>query len=52
MCARVTQMVSIGMGKGVGAAMGYQLPSFLVWAIKVGILALCHGRLMERKTPR
>lgn len=31
---RETQMVPIGTGKGVGAAMGYQLPSFLVWAIK------------------
>lgn len=29
-----TQMVPIGKSKGVGAAMGYQLPSFLIWAIK------------------
>lgn len=32
--ARETQMVPIGKSKGVGAAMGYQLPSFLVWLIK------------------
>ena len=31
---RETQMVPIGKSKGVGAAMGYQLPSFLVWLIK------------------
>jgi len=31
---RETQMVPIGKNKGVGAAMGYQLPSFLVWLIK------------------
>lgn len=31
---RETQMVPIGRSKGVGAAMGYQLPSFLVWLIK------------------
>ncbi|KAI4144842.1 MAG: hypothetical protein LQ340_006514 [Diploschistes diacapsis] len=31
---RETQMVPIGKGKGVGAAMGYQMPSFLVWLIK------------------
>ncbi|CZR60611.1 uncharacterized protein PAC_10507 [Phialocephala subalpina] len=31
---RETQMVPIGKSKGVGAAMGYALPSFLVWAIK------------------
>lgn len=29
-----TQMVPIGKAKGVGAAMGYRLPSFLVWLIK------------------
>ncbi|KAJ5729766.1 uncharacterized protein N7483_004274 [Penicillium malachiteum] len=31
---RETQMVPIGRSKGVGAAMGFQLPSFLIWAIK------------------
>lgn len=31
---RETQMVPIGKNKGVGAAMGYQMPSFLVWLIK------------------
>lgn len=31
---RETQMVPIGRSKGVGAAMGYSLPSFLVWLIK------------------
>ncbi|TDZ28843.1 Oxidoreductase ptaL [Colletotrichum spinosum] len=31
---RETQMVPIGKSKGVGAAMGYWLPSFLVWLIK------------------
>ena len=31
---RETQMVPIGKSKGVGAAMGYKLPSFLVWLIK------------------
>lgn len=31
---RETQMVPIGKSKGVGAAMGYALPSFLVWLIK------------------
>jgi NADH dehydrogenase FAD-containing subunit len=31
---REKQMVPIGTRKGVGAAMGYQLPSFLVWLIK------------------
>ena len=31
---RETQMVPIGRGKGVGAAMGYQMPSFRVWLIK------------------
>lgn len=31
---RETQMVPIGKNKGVGAAMGYQLPSFMVWLIK------------------
>lgn len=31
---RETQMVPIGKSKGVGAAMGYQLPSFMVWLIK------------------
>ncbi len=29
-----TQLVPIGKAKGVGAAMGYRLPSFLVWLIK------------------
>ncbi|KAJ9497996.1 hypothetical protein H2202_006599 [Exophiala xenobiotica] len=31
---RETQMVPIGPSKGVGAAMGYKMPSFLVWLIK------------------
>ena len=31
---RETQMVPIGKKKGIGAAMGYRLPSFLVWLIK------------------
>jgi NADH dehydrogenase FAD-containing subunit len=31
---RETQLVPIGRSKGVGSAMGYQLPSFLVWLIK------------------
>ncbi|KAJ5090368.1 hypothetical protein N7532_009052 [Penicillium argentinense] len=31
---RETQLVPIGRNKGVGAAMGWQLPSFLVWLIK------------------
>lgn len=31
---RETQMVPIGRSRGVGAAMGYRLPSFLVWLIK------------------
>ncbi|OHE98340.1 hypothetical protein CORC01_06336 [Colletotrichum orchidophilum] len=31
---RETQLVPIGKSKGVGAAMGYQLPSFIVWMIK------------------
>jgi NADH dehydrogenase FAD-containing subunit len=31
---RETQLVPIGKSKGVGAAMGYQLPSFMVWLIK------------------
>ena len=31
---RETQMVAIGKSKGVGAAMGYRLPSFMVWLIK------------------
>lgn len=31
---RETQMVPIGRSKGVGAAMGWALPSWLVWAIK------------------
>ena len=31
---RETQMVPIGKSKGVGAAMGYKLPSFMVWLIK------------------
>ncbi|KXH49273.1 hypothetical protein CNYM01_06989 [Colletotrichum nymphaeae SA-01] len=31
---RETQVVPVGKSKGVGAAMGYQLPSFMVWIIK------------------
>jgi NADH dehydrogenase FAD-containing subunit len=31
---RETQMVSIGKSSGVGAAMGWQLPSWMVWLIK------------------
>ena len=31
---RETQLVPIGTSKGVGAAMGYKLPSFIVWLIK------------------
>ncbi|KAJ0165366.1 Apoptosis-inducing factor 2 [Colletotrichum tanaceti] len=31
---RETQLVPIGRSKGVGAAMGYRLPSFGVWMIK------------------
>ena len=31
---RETQMVPIGKSKGVGAAMGYALPSFMIWLIK------------------
>ncbi|KAF2027035.1 FAD/NAD(P)-binding domain-containing protein [Setomelanomma holmii] len=31
---RETQLVPIGTKKGVGAAMGYKLPSWLVWLIK------------------
>jgi apoptosis-inducing factor 2 len=31
---RETQLVPIGKSKGVGAAMGWRLPSFLVWLIK------------------
>lgn len=31
---RETQFVPIGQSKGVGAVMGYQLPSYLVWLIK------------------
>ncbi|KAI8628439.1 FAD/NAD(P)-binding domain-containing protein [Xylariaceae sp. FL1651] len=31
---RETQLVPIGKSQGVGAAMGYKLPSFLVWLIK------------------
>lgn len=31
---RETQLVPIGRSRGVGAAMGYKLPSFLVWLIK------------------
>lgn len=31
---RETQMVPIGRRNGVGAAMGFQMPSFLVWLIK------------------
>lgn len=31
---RETQLVPIGKSRGVGAAMGYSLPSFMVWLIK------------------
>ncbi|KAG6366094.1 hypothetical protein INS49_000270 [Diaporthe citri] len=31
---RETQLVPIGRGKGVGAAVGFQLPSFLIWLLK------------------
>lgn len=31
---RPSQLVPIGKSKGVGVAMGYRLPSFLVWLIK------------------
>ncbi|KAJ5919182.1 hypothetical protein N7466_010125 [Penicillium verhagenii] len=31
---RETQLIPIGRSKGVGAAMGYWVPSFLVWLIK------------------
>ena len=31
---RETQLVPIGRSKGVGAVMGYRLPSFMVWLIK------------------
>jgi NADH dehydrogenase FAD-containing subunit len=31
---RETHLVPIGKSKGIGAAMGYQLPSFMVWLIK------------------
>lgn len=31
---RETQMVPIGRRKGVGAAMGWRLPSWVVWAVK------------------
>ncbi|KXH66788.1 hypothetical protein CSAL01_11600 [Colletotrichum salicis] len=31
---RETQLVPVGKSKGVGAVMGYQLPSFMVWMIK------------------
>ena len=31
---RETQLVPIGKSKGVGAAMGFALPSFMVWLIK------------------
>jgi apoptosis-inducing factor 2 len=31
---RETQLVPIGRGKGVGAMMGFRVPSFLVWAVK------------------
>jgi NADH dehydrogenase FAD-containing subunit len=31
---REMQLVPIGRSKGVGAAMGWKLPSWLVWAIK------------------
>ena len=31
---REMQLVPIGRSKGVGAAMGYRVPSIMVWAIK------------------
>lgn len=31
---RETQLVPIGTSKGVGAAMGYEFPSFMIWLIK------------------
>ncbi|KAL4783758.1 hypothetical protein BJX76DRAFT_329000 [Aspergillus varians] len=31
---RETQLVPIGQSKGVGSALGYKMPSFLVWLIK------------------
>ena len=31
---RETQLVPIGKNKGVGAMMGYEIPSFVVWMIK------------------
>lgn len=31
---RETQLVPIGRGKGVGVAMGFELPSFFVWLLK------------------
>ncbi|PWY88089.1 FAD/NAD(P)-binding domain-containing protein [Aspergillus sclerotioniger CBS 115572] len=31
---RINQMVPIGRSKGVGEAMGFQLPSWLVWLVK------------------
>jgi hypothetical protein len=31
---RETQLVPIGTKKGVGAAMGWRLPGWLVWVIK------------------
>jgi hypothetical protein len=31
---RETNLVPIGRSKGVGAVMGYKVPSFLVWLIK------------------
>jgi NADH dehydrogenase FAD-containing subunit len=31
---RESQLVPVGKSKGVGAAMGYRLPSFMVWLIK------------------
>ncbi|KAF2824065.1 FAD/NAD(P)-binding domain-containing protein [Ophiobolus disseminans] len=31
---RETQLVPIGKSKGVGAVMGYRVPSFLIWLIK------------------
>ena len=49
--SRETQMVPIGQGKGVGAAMGYQLPSWMVWLIKgqgSKLLVVDHWKTVER----
>ncbi|KAI4250032.1 MAG: hypothetical protein L6R42_008803, partial [Xanthoria sp. 1 TBL-2021] len=42
---RKSQLVPIGKSKGVGAAMGWTLPSYAVWAIKGRIIGFgCWGR--------